>query len=208
MNHQKKTVGGKMMRLLDILISMIILTLTSPVLLGLTFLGFLVYGAPFFYQQRAGLYGNAFNIIKFKTMADKTNLEGALLSDADRLNAYGKFLRKYSLDELPQLINVLAGTMSLVGPRPLHVRYVGRYSTMHKQRLYVKPGITGWAQVNGRNALSWHEKFDLDVWYVENKNIWLDLKIIFKTFFKVLGSRDISSDIHATMKEYKGSNGE
>lgn len=158
-----------------------------------------------FKQQRPGLNANAFYIYKFRTMNNKKNTQGELLPDAQRLTNFGKLLRSTSLDELPSLWNVLKGDMSIVGPRPLLMEYVPLYSVEQARRHEVRPGITGWAQVNGRNAISWEEKFKLDVWYVENQSFWLDIKIILLTIKKVLLRDGISADGEATMPKFTGS---
>jgi len=163
-------------------------------------------GKIFFTQQRPGKNSKVFKVIKFKTMNDATNAAGKLLPDAKRLTAIGKFVRSTSLDEIPQLLNVLKGDMSLVGPRPLLVKYLNRYTVRQARRHEVKPGITGWAQVNGRNAISWDTKFDLDVYYVENISLKLDLKILWRTVLKVIKRADISSAGAATATEFKGTN--
>jgi sugar transferase EpsL len=163
-------------------------------------------GSPVIYkQQRPGLHAKPFYLYKFRTMTDQKDSLGNLLSDEVRLTAFGQFLRKYSLDELPQLWNVLKGDISLVGPRPLLMSYLDLYTENQKKRHNVKPGITGWAQVNGRNAISWDEKFDLDLWYVENHNFLLDLKILLKTFFKVIKSEGITNANSVTMPVFDGS---
>jgi sugar transferase EpsL len=163
-------------------------------------------GAPMlFTQERLGFEGRPFLITKFRTMADLRDDNGNLLSDSERLTATGRFLRAASLDELPELINVLRGEMSLVGPRPLHSRYRDRYTTHQFRRHEVLPGITGWAQVNGRNALSWEEKFDLDVWYVDHQSLWLDVKIIALTIVKMIRREGISQPGQATAEEFQGS---
>ena len=161
-------------------------------------------GNPFFFQKRPGQYNRFFSIIKFKTMNDKKDAEGNLLPDFQRLTKIGLFIRKTSLDEIPQLINVLKGDMSLVGPRPLLVQYLQLYTTEQKRRHLVKPGITGWAQVNGRNSISWEEKFKLDVWYVDNISFLFDMKIIFLTIKKVFMKEGISAQGHATMEFFQG----
>lgn len=184
--------------------------------LALLFLGvpllFLIWqvrrklGRPMFFRQmRPGLHGQPFQMVKFRTMTDTCGPDGQLLPDADRLTPFGRFLRASSLDELPELWNVLKGDMSLVGPRPLLMEYLPRYSVEQARRHEVRPGITGWAQVNGRNALSWEEKFKLDVWYVDHRSLWLDIKILWLTVRKVLVREGISGDGHATMSEFKGS---
>src|SRR5690606_22953448 len=155
-------------------------------------------------QQRPGFQGEIFKIIKLKTMNDKRDAEGKLLPDCDRLTRIGSFVRKTSLDEIPQLINVLKGDMSLIGPRPLLVQYLPLYNDSQKRRHEVRPGITGWAQVNGRNAISWKQKFDLDVWYVDNLSFELDVKIFFLTIKKVFVREGISADGQATMESFKG----
>lgn len=161
-------------------------------------------GTPFFFQVRPGKNERLFRIIKFKTMNNKKDDQGELLSDEERLTPVGKFIRKTSLDEIPQLINILKGDMSLVGPRPLLPQYLSLYSTRHRKRHAVKPGITGWAQVNGRNAISWGQKFEYDVWYVEHQSFWLDLKILWKTVLKVINSEGINSENMATTEPFKG----
>ena len=192
-------------RLIDFTLSLIGLVLASPILLiFILLLSFANKGKPFFLQKRPGKNEKIFSIIKFKTMNDAKDKNGNLLSDAERLTKIGKFIRKTSIDELPQLINVLIGNMSLIGPRPLLVEYLPLYNEFQKKRHDVKPGITGWAQVNGRNAISWQEKFNLDVWYVNNISFLIDLKIIILTIKKVIKSEDISSDNSATMEKFKG----
>ena len=161
-----------------------------------------------FKQSRPGLNGKIFNIYKFRTMTRECDKEGKLLSDELRLTKFGKLLRSTSLDELPSLWNVLKGEMSLVGPRPLLVEYLSLYSSKQARRHEVKPGITGWAQVNGRNAISWDEKFDLDVWYVDNQSTLLDIKILYMTIIKVITRSGISQDRQATMEKFKGNNEE
>jgi sugar transferase EpsL len=166
------------------------------------------FGTPvLFRQSRPGLHGKQFDILKFRTMLDATDANGRQLPDSQRLTRFGKWLRASSLDELPELLNVLRGDMSLVGPRPLLVSYLPLYSKEQSRRHDVKPGLTGWAQVNGRNALSWEQKFALDVWYVDHHSIWLDLKILLMTAWKVLKREDISSDGHATMPPFSGNKG-
>lgn len=191
--------------LLDFLLTFIGLLLLSPVFILVTILLTIANnGKPFFFQLRPGKNGQLFKIIKFKTMNDKKNMDGSLMTDAERLTAVGSFVRKTSLDEIPQLINVLKGEMSLIGPRPLLPEYLKLYSKEQARRHKVKPGITGWAQVNGRNAISWEEKFKLDVWYVENQSFLLDLKIIFRTIKKVFISEGINTAGQATTKPFKG----
>lgn len=195
--------------LADFLIAVIALMLLSPLCLVVTLGLFLVNnGKPFFTQLRPGKNGRIFKIIKFKTMNDKKDADGNLLSDAERLTTIGGLVRKTSLDELPQLINVVKGDMSFVGPRPLLPEYLNLYTTEQARRHDVKPGITGWAQVNGRNAISWEEKFKLDVWYVDNQCFKLDIIILFKTVKKVLISEGISDGQQATTTVFKGTNHE
>ena len=180
-------------RLIDFLAALVGLLLLSPIFIVVTIaLYFANQGKPFFFQERPGRDEKIFKIIKFKSMNDKRDKDGKLLPDAERLTKVGGFVRKTSLDEIPQLINVLKGDMSLIGPRPLLVSYLELYDDFEKQRHLVRPGITGWAQVNGRNAISWGEKFKLDVFYVQNVSFILDCKIILKTIKNVLASKDIS----------------
>lgn len=160
----------------------------------------------FFFQERPGLHGKIFKVIKFKTMTDERDADGNLLPDADRLTRVGRFVRSTSIDELPQLINVLRGDMALIGPRPLRVYYLPLYSKEQMRQHDVRPGITGWAQVNGRNNISWTEKFKLDVWYVDHLTLWLDLKIVFLTVKKVVCREDINNDSTATMYPFNGHN--
>ena len=191
--------------LLDFLTAFIGLLLVSPIFIVATIsLYFANHGKPFFLQTRPGKEGRLFKIIKFKTMNDAKDAQGLLLPDAKRLTTVGRWVRKTSLDELPQLLNVLKGDMSFVGPRPLLPEYLPLYSKRQRRRHEVKPGITGWAQVNGRNAISWEQKFEYDVWYVEHINFWLDLKILFLTVKKVFVREGISSDGQATMEVFKG----
>lgn len=171
------------------------------VIIGLFFAN---QGKPFFFQSRPGKNGKIFKIIKFKTMNDKKDIHGNLLSDAERLTQIGSFVRKTSLDEIPQLINVLKGDMSLVGPRPLLPEYLSLYNDFQKQRHNAKPGITGWAQVNGRNAISWNQKFEFDVWYVNNISFSLDFKILLKTVRKVVKSEGINAANVATTEKFNG----
>ena len=193
-------------RLFDFFAALAGILMLSPVLLVLAVLVRKKLGSPvFFKQQRPGLNGKIFTMYKFRTMTDARNEEGNLLPDEDRLPAFGKFLRSTSLDELPELINVLKGDMSLVGPRPLLVQYLPRYSTFQARRHEVRPGITGWAQINGRNALSWEEKFALDVWYVDNASFTLDLKILWMTVEKIIKREGITQEGQATASEFMGS---
>jgi lipopolysaccharide/colanic/teichoic acid biosynthesis glycosyltransferase len=194
-------------RLLDFFLSLIGLVFLSPILLIVaTFLFFANNGKPFFFQVRPGKNEKLFKLIKFKTMNDKKDKDGNLLSDEKRLTPIGSFVRKTSLDELPQLVNVFIGDMSLIGPRPLLVQYLILYSEDQKKRHLVKPGITGWAQVNGRNAISWQKKFELDVWYVDNQSFLLDIKIFFKTIKNILISEGINQAGQATAEAFKGNN--
>ncbi len=194
-----------MKRAFDVLLAAICLLLLSPLLLLLALLVRVKLGAPvLFRQRRPGLGGKLFDICKFRTMTDALDAEGRLLPDADRLTPFGRWLRSTSLDELPELFNVLKGEMSFVGPRPLLERYLSRYSERQARRMEIRPGITGWAQVNGRNALTWQEKFELDVWYVDNRSFWLDLKILFKTLEQVILRRGINAEGEATMPEFRG----
>jgi sugar transferase EpsL len=195
----------KMKRLFDIFVSVVALVALSPVLLAIAAMVYVRLGAPvLFRQQRPGLRGQPFTILKFRTMSAARDASGRLLSDAERLTPLGNTLRKLSLDELPELWNVLMGDMSLVGPRPLRMEYLPLYSPEQARRHEVRPGITGWAQVNGRNALSWEEKFRLDVWYVDNLALRLDIKILFATVGQVLLRRGISAEGHATMPTFHG----
>lgn len=162
-------------------------------------------GTPWFTQARPGRGGRVFRVIKFKTMSDLRDSQGQLLPDEQRLTAIGKFVRKTSLDEIPQLLNVLKGDMSIVGPRPLLVEYLALYNARQVRRHEVRPGITGWAQVNGRNAISWEQRFELDVWYVDHMSFVLDLKILFLTIFKVFKAEGISSPTAVTMEKFRGS---
>lgn len=181
------------------------LVLLSPVLFVVAILVRILHGAPvIFTQARAGKDGKAFNMIKFRSMSNKKDPNGDLLPDSLRLTKFGRLLRATSVDELPELVNILRGEMSLVGPRPLLLRYVHRYNPHQRRRLEVLPGLTGWAQVNGRNALSWEDRFSLDVWYVDHASLLLDLKIIFMTFGKVFLRSGISQDGQATMDEFMG----
>jgi len=191
--------------ILDFILALSALLVISPILILVSLLLTLVnQGNPFFIQTRPGKNEKLFNIIKFKTMNDKKNHKGELLNDSERLTTIGKIVRKTSIDELPQLINVLKGDMSLIGPRPLLPQYLSLYNEEQKKRHNVKPGITGWAQVNGRNALSWQDKFIYDVWYVENISFRIDIKIIFLTVQKVLTSKDIAADGSVTVGRFEG----
>jgi len=194
-------------KLLDFFIAFTALLVLSPLLIPITVLLALANkGKPFFFQKRPGKNGRIFNIIKFKTMTDEKDENEDLLPDEKRLTAVGKFVRKTSIDEIPQLINVLKGNMSLIGPRPLLPQYLPLYSERQRKRHNVKPGITGWAQVNGRNAISWTKKFEYDVWYVENLSFGLDVKIIIKTIKKVVISEGINTANMATTEAFNGNN--
>jgi lipopolysaccharide/colanic/teichoic acid biosynthesis glycosyltransferase len=192
-------------RLIDIFLAMIVLICFSPVILITTILLAIINnGSPFFFQLRPGKGNVIFKIIKFKTMTDERNQAGVLLPDYLRLTKFGGLVRKLSLDELPQMINVLKGDMSLIGPRPLLIEYLPLYTDEQARRHEVKPGITGWAQVNGRNTVDWQRKFKLDVWYIDNCSFILDLKILLLTLKKVIIREGISSDTSATMEKFKG----
>ncbi|WP_282018303.1 sugar transferase [Salegentibacter mishustinae] len=193
--------------LIDFFIAFTALLVLSPLLIPITVLLALANnGKPFFFQKRPGKNERIFNIVKFKTMTDEKDENGNLLPDEKRLTAVGKFVRKTSIDEVPQLINVLKGNMSLIGPRPLLPQYLPLYSERQRKRHDVKPGITGWAQVNGRNAISWTKKFEYDVWYVENLSFGLDVRIIFKTIKKVVVSEGINTANMATTEAFNGKN--
>ncbi len=195
-------------RVIDFTIVFIALLIIWPILLLITiWLHFANKGAgAFFTQERPGKNGKIFKVIKFKTMTDERDENGTLLPDAQRLTKVGKFVRSTSIDELPQLINVLKGDMALIGPRPLLAKYLPLYSKEQARRHEVRPGITGWAQCNGRNAISWTKKFELDVWYVDHCTLWTDIKIIWITIMKVLKRADISQDGQATMEAFNGNN--
>ncbi|MBS3198654.1 sugar transferase [Turicibacter bilis] len=197
----------KIKRIIEFLLALIGLILASPILLIVALLVKTKLGSPIlFRQQRVGLNGEIFEMVKFRTMKDATDSEGNPLPDEERLTKFGQLLRKTSLDELPELWNVLKGDMSLVGPRPLLVEYLPLYSKEQMKRHDVRPGITGYAQVNGRNNISWTKKFELDVYYVENFSLWLDVKILFQTVAKVLGQADINQEGNATMEKFNGMN--
>jgi lipopolysaccharide/colanic/teichoic acid biosynthesis glycosyltransferase len=195
-----------MKRGFDLIIALIALLFLLPVMILIALIVQFKFGFPIFFKQvRPGLNGKMFNMNKFRTMTNECDKDGNLLSDEVRLTKFGKFLRSTSLDELPGLWNVLKGDMSLVGPRPLLVEYLPLYSEKQSRRHEVRPGITGWAQVNGRNAISWEEKFDLDIWYIDNQSIWLDIKILWMTVKKVIVRDGISQSNHVTMDKFKGS---
>ncbi|WP_099364926.1 sugar transferase [Sphingobacterium sp. 1.A.4] len=194
-------------RLIDFLISLIGFIILLPVFIVVTIgLYFANDGKPFFFQSRPGLNERIFRIVKFKTMNDKKDMNGNLLPDSERLTIIGSIVRKTSIDEIPQLINVLKGDMSIIGPRPLLPEYLNLYNKNQKRRHEVRPGITGWAQINGRNAISWKRKFELDIWYVENVSFWLDIKIFFLTIKKVFVREGISQEGQATMEAFNGKN--
>ncbi len=193
------------MRLFDILLSIFLLALLSPLILFIIFLVKYNLGSPIFFKQsRPGIKGKPFLLYKFRTMKNINNSDGDQLPDDNRLGPFGKFLRSTSVDELPELWNVLKGEMSFVGPRPLLMDYLPLYSARQARRHEVKPGITGWAQINGRNSITWKEKLDMDIWYVNNKSFWLNIKIILITIVKVIKREGISGDGIATMDKFKG----
>lgn len=190
---------------IDFVVAFIVFAILSPLFIVVTFLlAFANGGKPFFFQRRPGRNGRLFTVIKYKTMNDKKDAQGQLLPDADRLTPIGSWVRRTSVDEVPQLLNVLKGDMSIVGPRPLLEEYLPLYNEVQKRRHDVRPGITGWAQVNGRNAISWQQKFDYDVWYVNNVSFMLDLRILLMTFRNVARSEGISSETSATMEKFRG----
>ena len=192
-------------RFLDIVVSLAALIILSPILLLVAILVARNLGRPVLFKQvRPGLQGKPFTILKFRTMRDATDEHGNRLPDSERLTPFGRRLRSTSLDELPELINVLRGDMSLVGPRPLIMAYLDRYSERQARRNEVRPGITGWAQVNGRNAVGWDERFEMDVWYVDNHSLWLDMKILWLTVLTVLRRDGVSAEGHATMPGFMG----
>lgn len=194
-----------MKRVFDFVLTICGLLLLSPFILLLMLLVRFSLGAPIFFTQvRPGLNGKPFRMVKFRTMTNARGINGQLLPDADRLTDFGRFLRAASLDELPELWNVLKGEMSLVGPRPLLMEYLPLYSPEQARRHEVRPGITGWAQVNGRNAISWEEKFKLDVWYVDNRSLWLDFKILWLTILRVVCKSGINQEGHVTMEKFCG----
>jgi len=195
-----------MKRLFDLVLASVLLIIFFPLLFLVPIIVRVMLGSPiFFRQQRPGLHGKPFNIVKFRSMRDEFNGNGELLPDVERLSPFGRLLRRSSLDELPQLWNVLKGELSFVGPRPLLMEYLSLYSDDQARRHEVKPGITGWAQVNGRNAISWEEKFEYDVWYVDHYSFLLDLKILWMTLLKVVRSEGVSQEDHVTMEKFRGS---
>jgi lipopolysaccharide/colanic/teichoic acid biosynthesis glycosyltransferase len=194
-------------RFLDFILSLSGLIILSPLFVLITLLLFIINRCnPFFIQFRPGKNEYIFKVIKFKTMNDKKDTKGNLLSDTERITKVGAFVRKTSLDEIPQLINVLKGDMSIIGPRPLLVQYLPLYNETQKRRHEVRPGITGWAQINGRNAISWKQKFEYDVWYVEHISFLLDVKILFRTIMKVFKTEGINSSTSLTMERFEGNN--
>lgn len=196
-----------MKRIFDLIFAISIFIMLLPVVVVVSVFIRLKLGSPiFFTQERPGLGGEPFKMVKFRTMLNSKDKQGNLLSDAERMTKFGAFLRSTSLDETPGLYNVVKGDMSLVGPRPLLVDYMPLYNREQARRHEVRPGITGWAQVNGRNSLSWEEKFKLDVWYVDNRSFWLDIKILFLTVKKVFIKEGISAEGHVTIEPFKGNN--
>jgi sugar transferase EpsL len=194
-------------QIFDTFLSLVGLIILLPILIIVSMIIFFTIGYPVIFSQiRPGLSTIPFTFYKFRTMTHEKDNNGNLLPDKNRLTKLGKFLRKTSLDELPSLLNVLKGDMSLVGPRPLLMEYLDRYSPAQARRHEIKPGITGWAQINGRNDISWEEKFTLDVWYVDNQSFWLDMKILFITIWKVLKGEGISHIDHVTMEKFQGNN--
>lgn len=192
-------------RLLDLILAVLLFLLLSPIFIFL-FISLSIHfkGNPIFTQSRPGLNSKVFQILKFKTMKDLRNAKGEILPDSERITDFGRIVRRFSLDEIPQLINVIIGDMSLVGPRPLLVEYLPLYSKEQNRRHEVRPGVTGWAQINGRNAISWEEKFQLDVYYVEHISLFLDLRILFTTFFNVILGKGVSQQGHVSMGKFEG----
>lgn len=196
-----------MKRLFDILFSIFILIILSPIIVVIVILVLIFIGSPIIFKQpRGGYKGKTFTIYKFRTMNNKTDSNGNLLSDEKRLDKFGKALRFTSLDEIPQLINVIKGDMSIIGPRPQLVEYLPLYTKEQARRHDVKPGITGWAQINGRNNITWKQKFEYDVWYVDNQSFMLDMKILLKTFVHFFNPNGVSQDGHATVEKFNGKN--
>ncbi len=192
-------------RILDLIAACLVFIVFSPVLIVLIICVRIKLGSPVFFRQiRPGMHGKPFTIYKFRTMKDTRDEKGILLPDADRMTSFGTFLRSSSLDELPELVNVIRGEMSIVGPRPLLMQYLDRYTPEQMRRHNVKPGLTGWAQVNGRNAITWEQKFKLDVWYVDHSSLWLDMKIILMTVVKALKREGINQPGQVTVEEFKG----
>jgi sugar transferase EpsL len=202
----RRSLGSGLRRVVDVAGAAAALVVLSPVVVAVAIAVRLRMGRPILYRQpRVGLHGRTFEILKFRTMSDRRGPDGTLLPDAERLTDVGRFLRSTSLDELPELVNVLRGDMSLVGPRPLLVQYLTRYTPEQARRHDVRPGLTGWAQVNGRNATTWEERLAMDVWYVDNRNARLDLRILWRTVAMVVRRQDVSAPGHATMPEFMGS---
>lgn len=192
-------------RTLDLIIALVVLIIFSPLLMMILIVSYIKLGSPvIFIQDRVGLHGRIFKIYKFRTMSGLRDEEGTLLPDEERISLYGKILRATSLDELPELINVIKGDMSLVGPRPLLVEYLPLYSDYQLRRHEIRPGITGWAQINGRNSLQWSERFEYDVWYVDNWSLMLDIKIILLTILKVIMREGVSQEGHVSSEDFKG----
>ncbi|PPA69236.1 sugar transferase [Jeotgalibacillus proteolyticus] len=197
-----------MKRFIDVFLSLLLFIILFPIMVIVAMIVLVKMGKPvLFTQQRPGLHGKPFYLIKFRTMKNSVDKNGVLLSDEERLTATGRFLRKFSLDELPQLLNVIRGDMSLVGPRPLLMEYLPLYSEDQFTRHHVRPGITGWAQINGRNAIRWEEKFEMDAWYVKNHSLLVDIKILFITVKKVFKKEGVTQRNHATMEKFTGSKG-
>jgi len=204
--EEKRAISGALKRVIDSMGAVTGLVLLSPVMLVVAVLVRFTMGSPVLFRQvRPGLHGKQFKMYKFRTMLDLRDDEGRPLPDGLRLTSFGRLIRKTSLDELPELFNVLRGEMSLVGPRPLRIEYLSRYTPEQARRHEVKPGITGWAQINGRNALTWEERFKLDVWYVDNRSLCLDIRILLLTVWKVLSREGISAQGEATVAEFSGS---
>lgn len=196
-----------MKRLFDFVLAGVALIVLGVPMLFLALMVRVNLGSPIFFRQtRPGLHGKPFEMLKFRTMNDTRDVNGVLLTDSERLTDFGRWLRATSLDELPELWNVFKGDMSLVGPRPLLVEYLPLYSVAQARRHEMRPGITGWAQVNGRNAISWDEKFELDIWYVDNQSLWLDMRILWLTVWRVIHRSGISQDGHVTMERFRGTN--
>jgi undecaprenyl phosphate N,N'-diacetylbacillosamine 1-phosphate transferase len=206
MDQRSALYANYLKRLLDLFVSLIMFTLLFPLFVVVaTALAFANNGRPFFLQRRPGLHGRIFRVIKFKTMNDRKDKNGELLPDAVRLTPIGKFVRRTSLDEVPQLLNVIKGDMSIIGPRPLLEEYLPLYNEVQRKRHDARPGITGWAQVNGRNTISWQQKFEYDVYYVNHISFPFDFKILLQTFRNVAKSEGISSDTSVTMEKFRGS---
>jgi lipopolysaccharide/colanic/teichoic acid biosynthesis glycosyltransferase len=202
---EHKAISSKVKRCFDLCVACVGLVLMSPALIGVALAVRIALGSPVFFRQpRPGLNGRQFQMVKFRTMSDRRDASGIPLSDEERLTHFGRWLRSTSLDELPELWNVLRGEMSVVGPRPLLMEYLPLYSTHHRRRHEVRPGITGWAQINGRNAITWLQKLDLDVWYVDHWSFWLDIRIFAMTLVKVIRREGISAGGQATISKFTG----